>query len=153
MSGAAPTPCHVEVFLVPPRWDGTIRARRLVVPLDGPPDRTAHCALGRRRALWLHSTSWRWHGNGAVLTYLALLARTPRTGGEPVELSSRDLRSKGQRDPRNPCAGRCPPADALRHGLRHLASLCRRAHETPCLARLPRALRHRLAALTTRSRT
>ncbi|MCX7819838.1 MAG: hypothetical protein N2652_11645 [Kiritimatiellae bacterium] len=138
---------RLELFVLPPCWDGNLRARRLLVPLDGPPDLVARRALGRRRPLWVHSTSWRCTPTGIVLTYLALLARAPADIGTAIEISTADLHSQGQQDPRNPCTARCRPADVLRHGLRHLASLCRRPKETPCLARLPMALRERLAKL------
>jgi len=143
----APVPCHVEVFLLPPVWDGTLSARRILVPADGPPDEAVRRALGRRCVLWAHSTSWRWHGGGVVLTYLVVLARAPRRIGESLVITTQDLRSQGQRDPRNPCAGECSPADALRHGLRHLAALCRRPDQTPCLQQIPRSLCRRFATL------
>ncbi|WP_022667666.1 hypothetical protein [Desulfospira joergensenii] len=72
-----------------------------------------------------HSTSWRYHDQGIVLTYLVWVGKEaiPLAAREYLNLDGAD--PPGSRGPFRPRPARIEEEDVLVHGLRHLSHLVR----------------------------
>ncbi|HVO11720.1 MAG TPA: hypothetical protein VMX54_13340 [Vicinamibacteria bacterium] len=75
----------------------------------------------------IHSTSWRWEGDGRiVLTYVAWI-KEGRLGADALPLPP--LTASGPTDPLHPRPAQIRELDPLAHGLRHLAFLVQQDHD------------------------
>jgi hypothetical protein len=140
--GEARPSVSVEVFVVSPAGSGDLLryVRRISALPDSAtdPDTTAReLAAGFGEPSLLHSTSWRWEKDGAVvLTYLAYCERAVFEGVQPSELRWDDLVRPSATDPLHPRPPEIREIDVLSHGLRHLSFLIRYARDDRVAAAL-----------------
>jgi hypothetical protein len=120
----------LELFLVSPMPDQTVAYGRLFANLShdsADPDAVARSLLAHDcNPAILHSTSWRWEKNGAlVLTYLAF-SEDPKCGSaEPSRLPWSELIPPQSTDPKKPRPAEIREQDVLAHGIRHITFLVR----------------------------
>jgi hypothetical protein len=120
----------LELFLVSPAADKTVAYGRFSADLSK--DNTAPDTVARGLVspkcdpAILHSTSWRWEKNGAlVLTYLAF-SEDPKCGSaEPSRLAWSELVTPQSTDPQIPRPAEIREQDVLSHGIRHITFLVR----------------------------
>jgi hypothetical protein len=120
----------LELFLASPSNDQTIAYGVKTADLSrdsSDPDTVARGLMPSGCSLAiLHSTSWRWEKNGAlILTYLAFSEDSKCGSAEPSRLSWSELLPPQTTDPKKPRPAIIRQEDVLAHGIRHITFLIR----------------------------